>query len=216
MFDVDTIGLPKWPALVVVGEPITEDQAAEIILKTSSLFFSSNDKEFCAQLYESMGVETNDHGWPDFDKLREIRKSIGGLSLEYLGNQRIVSSWVGGPHGWCSWNGRIGSANYNIGKYPSASGILDEWKTVAKSFPYLKLGAQLFSGETCELDAKPVVEYTVKDGNAFASDPQGLIGQPENFNPNLIHLLAGTSTWERGCTVEKFTAALKITKKSRM
>lgn len=30
--------LPKWPALVVVGDPVTHDQAAEIIVRTEVCF----------------------------------------------------------------------------------------------------------------------------------------------------------------------------------
>lgn len=33
-----------------------------------------------------------------------------------------------------------------------------------EAFPYLDLRCQLLSGESCEEEAKPVVEFIVKDG----------------------------------------------------
>lgn len=45
------IGLPKWPALVVKGTPVTREQAMEIIIKTDGLYFCSNDREFEKDLY---------------------------------------------------------------------------------------------------------------------------------------------------------------------
>ena len=46
------LGLPKWPALLVVGKPVTREQAMEIILRTDDLYFSSNDRPFNRLLNE--------------------------------------------------------------------------------------------------------------------------------------------------------------------
>jgi hypothetical protein len=46
------IGLPKWTAFAVVGTPVTKEQAMEILIRTDSLCFSTNDREFEKQLNE--------------------------------------------------------------------------------------------------------------------------------------------------------------------
>ena len=43
MLELD-ISLPKWPHMVVAGKAVTKEQAAEIIIRTTSLWFSSNSK----------------------------------------------------------------------------------------------------------------------------------------------------------------------------
>ena len=47
LFEVE---LPKWPALVVIGESVTKEQAMEILIRTDSLYFGCNDKEWEEEL----------------------------------------------------------------------------------------------------------------------------------------------------------------------
>ena len=63
----------------------------------------------------------------DKEAFSTLKKDISHIELEYLSNHRIVSSWIGGPHGWCNWEGNIGCNNYNIGKHPSCKEVYNEW-----------------------------------------------------------------------------------------
>ena len=47
---IKKIALPKWSAMVVKGKSVTEEQAAEIIVRTDSAYFNNNDEEFCKKL----------------------------------------------------------------------------------------------------------------------------------------------------------------------
>jgi len=214
---MEGVYLPKWPAFVVVGEPVTKDQAQQIIIRTMSLPFCTNDKEFSRQLYEVIGVDCKEHEYyPDTEKARE---ELGMLSytdaygyespLEYCGNYRVVSSYIGGPHGWIDWNGNIGCSSYNIGKHPSVRTVYREWQVIAEAFPFLDLQCQLFDGESCEDGIKPVVQYNVCDGNVVCFIPMKRISCP--FNDVYIgvsRLMMGNNA-ERGCTIGEFKQAVK-------
>jgi hypothetical protein len=216
-------GLSKWPAMVVVGKNITKEQAKEIIIRTSGLYFSSNDHEFDRQLeeyvfevdlssgkdkYELFRNDVGEIDWQAYhqhtDKAYEKYKII--TDLDYLQNSRIVSCWIGGPHGWCDWNGRIFSDNYNIGKYPSVEEVEKEWRLIAEAFPFLELKCQLFNGETCEEDNKPIIQFNVANGIVEVVEPEEILVSP---NDNLAETMKGflNPGRERGCTFEQFKDA---------
>jgi hypothetical protein len=200
--------LPKWPALVVVGEPVTPEQAQEIIIRTDSLYFSSNDRRFEEDLYKTLGVTFKDYS-PDWHELDDRRKEYQVLDIDYLQNHRIVSSWIGGPHGWCFWNGRIGTHNYNIGKWPSVEEVEKEWKMIARAFPYLQLQAQLFDGEVGEEQTSPIVTFTIERGKVKVDTQyRHRIDLPtDDFSPLLIFAPGA----ERGCRIDEFKTALATT-----
>jgi hypothetical protein len=144
-FDVGSVALPKWPAMVVVGESVTPEQAAEILVRTDNWHISTNDKAWGRAVRETVGLPPSSWELPEgedrLERLKEIwaaedrfRQEVGVLQLEYLSNSQIASCYVGGPHGWCDWTGRIGSANYNIGKWPGADTVLEEWERIAAAF----------------------------------------------------------------------------------
>ena len=89
----------KWPTMLVMGNNVTKDQAKEIIIRTSGLQFTSNDKEYCKQLYEAAGVGSNDRGWPKWEQWEQKKAEYGVLDLNYITNSRIVSCHIDGPIG---------------------------------------------------------------------------------------------------------------------
>jgi hypothetical protein len=218
--------LPKWPALLVQGEKVTPEQAKEILIRTDSFSFSSNDEAFSSELNNIVyGVKGK--SWSLTENLQkkfgfdwsqacnyteEKRTEVGNLDLQYLYNSRIVSSWIGGPKGWCDWDGNIQTSNYNIGKWPSIEEVYDEWDVIARAFPFLKLRAQLMNCEACETDAvdpKPVVEFIVKNGRVTMIEPESqLLEMKEiDFKGRFLNPLA-----ERGCTIAQFKEAYKYVK----
>ena len=223
------IGLPKWPAMVVKGEKVTEEQAAEIIVRTDGFYFSSNDHEFSRDLYqlfygvkpyEGMNIhhaslydyfkKDGEIDWNELDAVdKKTRERYGIIDLEYLNNSRIVSSWTGGPHGWCNWNGYIGCNNYNIGKYPDVETVYEEWLKIAKEFDFLNLTCQLYSGEGCEEDIKPVIEFRVKDGKVKMSIPKKPIDYVNHDTEQYVTSLFSPNR-ERGCTIDKLKSVLPI------
>lgn len=167
--------LPKWPALLVYGKKITKEQAWEIILRTTNYYYlNGNDPIWNKKVYNILGLVADDIGYPTLESVRKIQEDFNVLNIEYLLNKRITSSYIGGPHGWCDWNGNIFCNSYNIGKWPYSKGIFEEWLEIAKAFPFLDLTSQLYSGEQCE-DCEPVIKYRIKDGEVFVEEPDNNI-----------------------------------------
>lgn len=165
------LGLPKWPALLVSGAKVTPDQAIEINFRTASDYWSTNDREFLAFIADTIGTDLTEYGSLNFS--REISQKWGHISLSYLSNSNIVSSYIGGPHGWCSWDGTIFSNSYNIGKWPSVDAVFEDWSRIAEAFPFLSLRSQLLDGETADDGVRnAVVEFVVADGKVNAFEPE--------------------------------------------
>lgn len=229
-FDINQIKLPKWPALVVKGKKISREQAAEVIIRTDGLDITTNDREYELFLSELIyGTKSIDiisfymknynldfHG-ACVETSKHKKTNFGILDIYYLKNQRIVSTLFTGPHGWCDWAGQIQTNTYNIGKYPEPQGILDEWKTIAETFPFLDLKCQLMSGEVSENLVYPVIEYRVKNGGVKAFKPNGLLETPR-FPDELFHKKnSGTDPLnprgERGCKPEYLIEAMDYVKR---
>lgn len=217
------LGLPKWPCLVVVGAKVTKEQAQEIIVRTDSWRFMSNDHAFEKDLHTIAGLsnpwEPNDQDMAKFherwEKDEAIKKAHGVLELEYLTNSQIVSCYVGGPHGWCSWEGDIFCNSFNIGKWPSTEQVYEEWCLIAKTFPFLDLRCQLMNVESCEEDPQPVIEYVVKDGKVTMVMPTGHLTIPVSPDfEDQAHAIAFMSSRDResGCTLSEFASALALTR----
>jgi len=209
-------GLPKWPAMVVVGDPVTVEQAEEILIRTDGLSFCSNAREAQKEFYRILGLETDEWGSPyggstaqdyrnSHDKWQSVASKLRVLNeISYLRNARILSSYIGGPHGWCDWNGSIFSNSYNIGKWPSVEVVRDEWKCIAKAFPYLKLRCQLFSGEQCEEGSEPVVEFRVSKGRVRVMEPKDCLSIDPTLNLDPIKFALPPHIREVGVSFDRF------------
>lgn len=209
--ELPTVDLPKWPAMTVQGESVTREQAAEILIRTNGWWLTCNDKPWNRTVYGALGVPMVDDYQYDFEAIRRISDALGFIDLSYLYNSQIMSAWIGGPHGWCDWGGRIETRNYNIGKWPSAFEVLCEWQTIAEAFPFLNLRCQLWSGETSEEATIPLVEYRVADGKAEAYLPRGRISEPTFELTTAVDAI--WTRRERGCTEATLREALAIVRK---
>lgn len=229
--------LPKWPAFLVIGKPVTKEQAMEILIRTDELWFSSNDHEFDQQLNEyfydvkipkgylntydeaiAKKLCINKEDGERWTKIREYEtlknQEVGQINLEYLKNSRIVSSWFGGPHGWCDWEGNIGTYNYNIGKYPSVENVYREWERIAKEFPFLELTCQLMNHEAncAETVDNPsiVIEFRVKNGKVKMYEPKEKIIKDSFSHESMFEERFTNPHAERGCDIKKFKEAVEF------
>lgn len=154
--------LPKWPQMIVTGEPVTVEQAKEIIRRTDRAFTfpgGGNNRKYLKWFRDTVRMPE------DWQELGLFQEKWGVIETQYVHNNWISSSYVLGPHGWCHPNGKIGFVD-NIGKHPSVQDVLDDWNLLAKEFPFLKLAITLMSGEFCGEDIYPVVSIVVSDGQA--------------------------------------------------
>lgn len=223
--------LTKWPLLVVRGERVTEEQANEILIRTNSYWPAmTNDKAWLREIEQLTGIISEDWVWEgkagqDVElrmhrhnaqriSVEMFERSIQALNLNYLGNDRIASSWIMGPKGWCDWDGTIGCDNYNIGKWPDVESVAEDWEAIGKAFPFLRLRAQLFPEEG-EVET-PAVDFLLEDGKVHVDlKPTESIRSrnkeemakefEDTVLPALIHRAFGM---ERGVDPDRLRAAL--------
>ncbi len=215
----------KWPLLLVVGESVTEEQASEILIRTNHWqSLHANDKRWLVQVQQV----TADFGYPvepehvhggDADDRLAVLKAqweamddwcvkVGVLELEYLLNDRVMSSWIGGPHGWCDWSGRIGTSNYNIGKWPTTEEVTEEWRSIAEAFPYLTLTAQCIEDEGA---GRLCGEWRVHNGTVrYIDEPTERIAAQEHLPIGQVLRSVLMPGGERGVSLERLRAAFEV------
>lgn len=148
---------PKWTGMLVKGRPVTKEQASEILIRTDNWYLQTNNIEFELALCKRFNLSD------DLDKVEAFKTKLRILYLNFLSNQRICSSWIGGPYGWCDWDGNIFCDNYNLGKWPTAYNIFLDWNIIANAFPFLDLSCQIFDGEVGD-NPKPLLQYDIREG----------------------------------------------------
>lgn len=199
--------LTKWPRLLVVGDPVTEEQANEILVRTNQWWLSTNDHDWERMIYNLMNVQIDQHNHPKYQDIRAFEEQHRVLNLHYLDNARVVSSWIGGPKGWCDWDGTIGCGNYNIGKWPEVSEVLEDWQMIATAFPFLNLRAQLVPDEGEAQHA--AVEFTVHAGEVTCTaEPGELITAPTELSARTV-LSILLPRRERGVPFARLKTALE-------
>ncbi|WP_157253151.1 hypothetical protein [Nonomuraea typhae] len=210
--------LTKWPRLLVVGETVTREQANEILIRTDGLSPCINDRAWARTVkdlatefgrppaydYSRMGEEPGSRR-EHYEADQAWRARMGLLDLHYLGNSRIASSWLGGPHGWCDWTGTISCSNYNIGKWPSAEEVNEDWTTIAKAFPYLSLHAQLITDEG---EGEVAATWAIKDGQAALVEPVERIAEVRDDVEPMVFGLLYSAGRERGVSINRLREAL--------
>lgn len=179
--------LPKWPKMYVTGNPVTIAQAKEIIRRTDTFFthgYSGNNHEYNRWVRKRLKMPMD---WLDLpsglsqeERIKQsrklqteqtkFRKRWNVLSTNYVHNSWISCAFIGGPHGWCHPDGTIGFED-NVGKWPAPITVYEDWKLLAKEFPFVDVGVTLFSAENIEPDCLPVVSFSVKNGRVAVVDP---------------------------------------------
>ncbi len=233
------IELPKWPGCDVDGTSVSVEQAAEILVRTNSPYFSTNDREFGKQVEEIFYTAIPHPNWGEdwwvtndshkienhserskflhkaWERQRIYRNEMGVLGLEYLCNHRVCSSYIGGPHGWCNWNGVIHQRDINIGKWPSTVEVFKEWKAIAQAFPYLELTCRLldheagYHEESGYESPQIAVVFEVKGGVVQARLPESgdyapdMITQENNIEDS-ISTMFFSPFGERGVSADKW------------
>ena len=94
--DVLNIGLPKWPALVVKGDAVTREQAAEILVRTNRWRFFTNDRAWKREVYDIAGIKCSADIWAGEDpqSLKAFVRAMGVLDLNYLDNEQIAQGYA--------------------------------------------------------------------------------------------------------------------------
>ncbi len=179
--------------MLVTGKPVSIEQAKEIIFRTDSFLTSAseysggNAREFNKQYRKDAGLtklqvtrkypEGGDYIDSDWRKEQVLQHELGYISTQYVHNTWASSAFIGGPHGWCSPKGVI-FYDDNVGKWPSADELVEDWSTLAKEFPFLDLHVTLMSDESGESDSDdkvPVFNIRVVSGVATMLPPDASV-----------------------------------------
>lgn len=204
--------LTKWPRLLIVGDAVTREQANDILIRTNSWYLSCSDKMWTHTVAAAYGVPVGEYGDPEWKAVRAVYQELGCLDLHYLSNDRIMSSWIGGPKGWCDWDGTIGSANYNIGKWPTLEEVSEDLTAIAAAWPFLTMHVQLLAEEG---EGRLLATWAVRDGEAHLVEPVGHITQRlELTEVQILGRLTGVFG-ERGVSAERLREALHQVRESR-
>lgn len=189
--DAERVSLPKWPALVVVGDNIEPDEAAEVLIRTDlncpDFEHAGNDVSHRRSMAQLFGIRPpkDHHGWTDDEDrtryfrerwaaLDKLKGEMGILPLNYMHNHQIISAYIGGPHGWCAWDGTIGCNGYNIGKWPDVEDVAKDLEMITKAFSFLDLRAQLFDDEHCGVAPNPLVHFIAHNGDVTVRESNGV------------------------------------------
>lgn len=167
---LDNAVFPKWAAITLEGKSVTPQQALEIIIRTDdwSMYYGHDAWTKSIQQLVGWNFKPNEYC---YDSFMQFKESIGSLGLQYLSTDRIDSSYVEGANGWCDFEGKIYLNSKNIGKYADSAIVYEEFKLIAKEFPFLDFVCQIWSKEYCEEGARPVIEYRVKSGDVEVFEP---------------------------------------------
>lgn len=173
--------IPKWCQMIVTGVPVTKEQASEIIRRTDWFFlgYEGNNHSFNKKVKEITHMpdfeDDTSYNIEEWDIYRKDKmffdKKWGVITCSFVINDWISSSYINGPHGWCHPDGKIGYS-YDIGKHPSIEEVYNDWRIIAREFPYLNLGITLMNGNSYDDNIKPVISIKVKDGRAILISPE--------------------------------------------
>lgn len=189
----------KWAGLLVVGESVSKNQAAEIIVRTTRWPLDSNNKKV-DEIFNNLISNPKE--------FKKYLQHIRPLNLDLLINERITTCYYAGPKGWINWDGRIFANSYNVGKYPSIEQITEEWETIAKEFKFLDLKCQVINQEIHENHPTPTAQWNIKNGNVTLELPEKLICELHKFDEEDFLLECN----DVGATVEDVKLGLNIAK----
>jgi len=163
--------LPKWPQMRVIGKPIDPIYAREIIRRTDSFFSwpSGNNKTWVNWVKNTLSIPNEPSGpyasdiWAQYTDRRDTwLANWGYVETNYVRNDWISSSFIFGPHGWCHPDGKIFYAD-NVGKWPESTSLIDEWTTIAKTFPGLHINIVFMNGENVEEHTEIIFGIFIRD-----------------------------------------------------
>jgi len=143
--------LPKWTGMICIGDPVTPEQALEIIIRTDNYrFYDEYYRDvdllkLIKKIYmRCLPIEDQiSHQILDIEKFNHM---FGILPIHYLNNHMLYHST--GLHGWMKKNGTIKTSSYNIGKRPTKKDLVEEVQIIIDTFPFIRnMHFQFLNGE---------------------------------------------------------------------
>ena len=199
------IDLTKWPRLIVAGDPVTREQANDILIRTNGRYNHTNDGAWERAVAAVYGITLDQYGSMEWKSAKAAYDRLGVLELHYLNNSQVMSSWIGGPHGWCDWDGRIGCSTYNIGKWPSVEDVQEDLDAIAGAWPFLRMHLQLVTDEG---EGQLAAMWVVGDGTATLVEPGEQMPIVELSESQMLSRLMAPQLGERGVSLPRLREAV--------
>lgn len=217
------IKLPAWSPMLVKGDRVSPSQAAEVLIRTDNLYFATKDRAWERTLNQEIGITQDvwDGSYEERIQALEARDRARiryrVLSdIQYLNNRKVASSSVRGPYGWINWDGTIFCDSYMIGKHAKVEEVFEEWLTIAKEWPFLRLRCQLLDTSIGSPLPQCLIEYVVESGCVSVKHPREfLLPYVKPSGEDAVSaLLRIKNQSERGCTLDQFRLGLKMADRS--
>lgn len=176
--------------MIVSGNSITKEQARDIILSTGldmlnlSRYIRSSDSADLLYKYNTVAnkilldsVILYHREIIDLimDKLKIL---LNDLNLEFLYCTTLDRSY---NDDWCRLDGTILTIK-SIGSYPSVSDVLNEWKLIARTFPYLNLNVSMYEDVEKFSNDCGIFNINVNNGVAKLCKPDIHVHNSSLFN----------------------------------
>lgn len=174
------VNLPRWSQMLVWGKPVTRLQARDIINRTDPFFYTlgeyagGNNHDWNQWARETLGIAAvrellatanRTERWTLESRIMaQVAQEMGFVRTQYVTSNWASCSFVHGPHGWCHPDGTIAYVD-NVGKYPYTTALYEDWRELARAFPFLDLTVTLMDGEGCEADIRPLISFRVREGS---------------------------------------------------
>jgi hypothetical protein len=174
-----TVGLPKWPAVRIWGQPVSQDLAGEIVIRTSRMWADHGigcDPLWKQKLCKLLNLDEIDWGSSTgairraMKSWQDIQVDTGILDLDLFCNVWLNHSPMFASRGWCSPQGAV-RFDRNVGKWPTLEQIAGEWSKISQAWPSLNLEICVMNGELCEQNISSVAVLNVENGQVQVHDP---------------------------------------------
>lgn len=212
---LDEIGeIEKWTGCLIQGNRLSKAWTERLCLQTSGFDLFTNSQLLLKEYYDALAIPYDSNGntysrdfrchAKDYKDAQKLNKACGVMKdIRYLSNSCICSASLGNQN-WVQWDGSIKKCG-NLGKYPTARNIYDEWCVIAKRFPILNIICQLLDGELSydNLDElNPIVQFNIHDGKVDIqfNDIKKLDLKHSNVYDDILSSLSG-DTYHKECLI---------------
>lgn len=145
--------------MCVVGDPVTRDQAQEMIFRLESFYLTGPHMPEIQRILGMNATNCTDR----MEEALKLQKSVNHLHLEYFSTSRFRRDEH--EYGIVDWRGHTNSY-FDLPKYSSMEDLHEEAIKLAKAFPFLNLMCTVFEYYDTPLD-DPLMKLRIFEGEVL-------------------------------------------------
>lgn len=185
--------LPKWCGSFATGEPVTPEQAREVVFRTDIAVVQMRKGPFSGHFgwhdlpgyldeyrYEAEADDLlagagppsgYDRGTARYDAREAWLREMRVLATNHVHVDWLYSASSEGPSGWVSPQGRIDHQGWDVGKWPTGETLLEDWREIAAAFPFLDLVWSVYDPLATRDRPVMLADFVVADGRVELRSP---------------------------------------------